>query len=107
MSLLEDTNSTPFVPLTTDQILNDLAVSRSQAAEGQTYDMGEALDDLRRRHGFHCTPDQTAQETPPHMDSPKMRAYLRMQELRKETAAYEVSDGQRAQALDEKFGTIG
>ena len=41
------------------------------------------------------------------VNSPKMRAYLRMQELRKETVAYEVSDGQRAQALDEKFGTIG
>lgn len=38
--------------------------------------------------------------------SAKMRAYLRMQELRKETAHYDVSETQRAAAIDEKFGTI-
>ncbi len=37
----------------------------------------------------------------------KKRAYLRMQELRKETVKYEVSDAQRVEAMDEKFGTIG
>lgn len=42
----------PFVPLTTGQILRDLEISRQQAAQGQTYDMGEALEELRRRHGF-------------------------------------------------------
>ena len=42
----------PFVPLTTEQILRDLEISRQQAAQGQTYDMGEALEELRRRHGF-------------------------------------------------------
>ena len=37
--------------------------------------------------------------------SPKMKAYLRMQELRKETAKYDLSEAQRAAALDEKYGT--
>lgn len=36
----------------------------------------------------------------------KMKAYLRMQELRKETSKYDVSDAQRAAGLDEKFGTF-
>ena len=35
--------------------------------------------------------------------SPKMKAYLRMQELRKETAQYEVSEAERDAALDEKW----
>ena len=39
--------------------------------------------------------------------SPKMRAYIRMQELRKETAKYDVSDAQREVAMDEKLGTFG
>ena len=38
--------------------------------------------------------------------SPKMKAYLRMQELRKETAKYNVSETQRDAALNEKFGTF-
>ena len=40
-------------------------------------------------------------------DSPKMRAYKRMQELRKETANYDVSADQREIALDQKFGSFG
>ena len=36
--------------------------------------------------------------------SPKMKAYLRMRELRKETAKYDLSEAQRAAALDEKYG---
>ena len=39
--------------------------------------------------------------------SPKMKAYLRMQELRKETSRYDVSEAQREAAMDEKFGTFG
>ena len=35
----------------------------------------------------------------------KMKAYLRMRELRKETAKYDLSEAQRAAALDEKYGT--
>ena len=44
-----------------------------------------------------------------HSEEPssKMKAYRRMQELRKETAKYEVSEAERDAALDEKFGTFG
>lgn len=38
---------------------------------------------------------------------PKMKAYLRMQELRKETLNYDVSEVQREAAMDEKFGPFG
>ena len=39
--------------------------------------------------------------------TPKMKAYLRMQELRKETSKYDISETQRKAAMDEKFGTFG
>lgn len=35
---------------------------------------------------------------------PKMRAFMRMQALRRETARYDLSTAQRAAALDEKYG---
>ena len=35
--------------------------------------------------------------------TPKMKAYLRMQELRKETLNYDVSEVQREVAMDEKY----
>ncbi len=38
--------------------------------------------------------------------TPKMKAYLRMQELRKETLNYDVSEAQREAAMDGKFGTF-
>ena len=38
--------------------------------------------------------------------TPKMKAYLRMQELRKETSKYDVSETQREAAMNEKFGTF-
>ena len=38
--------------------------------------------------------------------NPKMKAYMRMQELRKETAKYDISEIQRDKALDEKFGRL-
>ncbi|MBQ9252690.1 MAG: hypothetical protein IJ188_08655 [Clostridia bacterium] len=40
-------------------------------------------------------------------DSPKMKAYKRMQQLREETAKYDISAVQREIALDEKFGAFG
>lgn len=40
-------------------------------------------------------------------ETPKMKAYMRMQELRKEAANYDISDSERAEALDERFGTFG
>ena len=39
--------------------------------------------------------------------TPKMRAYLRMQELRKISSGYDLSEDQRAAALDAKYGSIG
>ena len=39
-------------------------------------------------------------------DTPKMKAYLRMQELRKETSKYDFSEAQRTAAMDEKFGVL-
>ena len=36
--------------------------------------------------------------------SPKMKAFLRMEQLREETAKYDVSENQRAQAMEDKFG---
>ena len=42
----------------------------------------------------------------PDTQTPKMKAYLKMQELRKETAKYDISDSERAKALDERFGVI-
>ena len=39
--------------------------------------------------------------------TPKMKAYLRMQELRKETSRYDVSEIQREAAMSEKFGMFG
>ncbi|MBR5345286.1 MAG: hypothetical protein IK127_05625 [Clostridia bacterium] len=38
--------------------------------------------------------------------SPKMKAYQRMQELRKITAAYDLSMLQRSEALEEKYGKL-
>lgn len=37
--------------------------------------------------------------------SPKMRAFDRMQSLRRETANYELSDAQRSVAMEEKYGS--
>ncbi len=39
--------------------------------------------------------------------TPKMKAYLKMQELRKETAMYDISDAQRAMGIEEKYGNLG
>ena len=39
-------------------------------------------------------------------DTPKMQAYKRMQELRRETAQYDISESQRALAMKEKYGNV-
>lgn len=44
--------ASPFVPLTADQILSDLEISRRQIAEGKGMDMEQALDAMGKRHGF-------------------------------------------------------
>ena len=55
---------------------------------------------LPHERGDAAIRENTADEV-----SPKMKAYLRMQELRRETAKYDLSEAQRAAALDEKYGT--
>ena len=42
----------PFVPLTKEQVLADLAESRRQIAEGKGMDARQALDEMGRKHGF-------------------------------------------------------
>ncbi len=42
----------PFVPVSKEQILNDLELSRRQVSQGKVRNMAAALEDLRRRHGF-------------------------------------------------------
>ncbi|MCD8098626.1 MAG: hypothetical protein LUE31_11535 [Lachnospiraceae bacterium] len=40
----------PYAPLTTEQVLQDLAESRQQIAEGKARPMDEVLDDLEQRY---------------------------------------------------------
>ena len=42
----------PFAPLTEERILSDLETSRRQVTDGQGREMGEALTELGRQHGF-------------------------------------------------------
>ena len=42
----------PFVPVSKEQILKDLELSRQQVSQGKVRNMAVALEDLRRCHGF-------------------------------------------------------
>lgn len=42
----------PFVPISQEQILSDLAESRQQIATGQGLDMKEELNGMGKQHGF-------------------------------------------------------
>ena len=42
----------PFVPLSQEQILSDLAGSRQQTSEGKGLDMEDALKTMGKQHGF-------------------------------------------------------
>ena len=66
-----------------------------------------ALIQVMMRMLPHEHDDVKTEEDRPGPVSSKMKAYLRMQELRKETAKYDISETQRAEALDEKYGTFG
>ena len=48
-----------------------------------------------------------AKEVAAETDSAKMKAYLRIQELRKISSGYDLSENQRAAALDAKYGSLG
>lgn len=42
----------PFIPVSQDQVLSDLAESRSQIATGQGLNMEDALNRMGEQHGF-------------------------------------------------------
>ena len=47
-----DKETTPFKPLTRDQILSDLETSRKQVENGETSDLDSAIDRLEAKYGF-------------------------------------------------------
>lgn len=44
--------SNPYHPLSEKQILSDLAQSRKEAAGGKTEEAHEAINEMRKQHGF-------------------------------------------------------
>ena len=42
----------PFIPVSEEKILKDLEISRQQVSEGRVRNMAEALEDMRKCHGF-------------------------------------------------------
>lgn len=42
----------PYTPVSTEQILSDLELSRRQIEEGNYQDMQDALSEMGRKHGF-------------------------------------------------------
>ena len=44
--------ASPFIPVSTEQVLSDLAVSRQQRSEGKGVDAREALQEVGRQRGF-------------------------------------------------------
>ena len=52
----------PFRAMTTEDILSDLEISRSQVAHGEGLEMKSALTEMGKRHGFikgHINPKST------------------------------------------------
>ena len=50
------------------------------------------------------TAKQEKEKTSTDSVSPKIKAFLRMEQLRRETAQYDISENQRALAMAEKYG---
>ena len=42
----------PFAPLTREQILTDLAISREQVANGNFMDFDNAVNEIRKKYGL-------------------------------------------------------
>lgn len=42
----------PYIPLSQNQVLSDLAESRQQIADGQGLNMEDALNRIGKQHGF-------------------------------------------------------
>lgn len=72
----------------------------------QAYGLIDRLSDDNLHVVIQFMTRMLPQETGQDVATSRMAAYLRMQELRKETAKYDLSDAQRGEALDEKFGSI-
>lgn len=45
-------SASPFKPLTAEDVLSDLELSRSQIANGEGVEMKDALMEMGKRHGF-------------------------------------------------------
>ncbi len=48
----KNSSANPFAPLTKEQILSDLAISRKEFEEGKSIDARDAIMTIRRSHGF-------------------------------------------------------
>ena len=48
----EEKPANPFVPVSKNQILTDLEISRGQISEGSGLSMQDALTNMGKRHGF-------------------------------------------------------
>ena len=48
----DQAQANPFLPLTEEQILSDLAQSRQEIADGKGVNMKEALAEMGEKHGF-------------------------------------------------------
>lgn len=45
-------SESPFRPLTGEEILADLQISREQIAQGKCKEMGQAITEIRRKYGL-------------------------------------------------------
>lgn len=45
-------SESPFHPLTEEEILNDLQISREQIAQGKCKEMGQAIEEIRNKYGL-------------------------------------------------------
>lgn len=50
--VLEDDPENPFLPLTKEQILHDLAISEKDYQEGRVQNFRDAIIEMRKQHGF-------------------------------------------------------
>lgn len=51
MKILPETDC-PFRKLSEEEILNDLEISRRQIAAGETKEMGQAIEGIRKKYGL-------------------------------------------------------
>ncbi len=58
----DQAHTNPFLPLTEEQILSDLAQSRQEIADGKGVNMKEALAKMGEKHGF-IRSDRNAEST--------------------------------------------